>query len=70
MVIVGEESGNLDETLLYLSEYYDEEVDGLARTLPTILEPLVLLLIGVVVAFLALAIMTPIFNATGGLGQR
>lgn len=69
MIHVGEQSGNLDDTLLYLADYYDEEVDGLANQLPSILEPVMLLGIGLVVAFLAIAIMTPIFKATGGIRQ-
>lgn len=69
MVRAGEESGNLSETLLYLADFYERELDNSAKNLPTILEPLLLLVLGLMVSFLALSIMSPIFNATGSLGR-
>lgn len=67
MVKVGEESGNLEETLLYLADFYDAEVDVATKSLSTIIEPLLLIVIGSVVGFLALSIITPIYNITGGM---
>lgn len=67
MVRVGEESGKLDETLLYLGDYYESEVDNATKALSTIIEPLMLIFIGCAVGFLALSIITPIYNITGGV---
>lgn len=67
MIRVGEESGKMDETLLYLAEFYEEEVDNSTKSLATAIEPLLLIFIGIVVAFLALSIITPIYNITGGI---
>lgn len=67
MVRVGEESGKLDETLLYLGDYYETEVDNATKALATIIEPLLLIFIGLAVGFLALSIITPIYNITGGV---
>ncbi|MFH1286970.1 MAG: type II secretion system F family protein [Candidatus Magasanikbacteria bacterium] len=67
LVRVGEESGKLDETLLYISEFYETEVDESTKSLTTALEPLLLLVIGIVVAFLALSIITPIYEVTGSI---
>lgn len=67
MILVGEESGRLDETLLYLSDYYDLEVDNSAKTLSTAIEPILLIIIGLVVGFLALSIITPIYSITGNI---
>lgn len=65
MVMVGERSGKLEETLLYLSDFYQLEVDNDTKSLSTIIEPVLLMSIGVVVGFLAISIITPIYNITG-----
>ena len=67
MVRVGEESGKLDEMLLYLAAFYEQEVDSATKSLPILIEPLLLLLMGLVVGFLALSIMTPMFKISGGI---
>jgi type IV pilus assembly protein PilC len=69
MVMVGERSGKLEETLLYLSEFYQIEVDNDTKSLSTIIEPLLLMSIGLVVGFLALSIITPIYNITGTVSK-
>lgn len=65
MVEVGEKTGSLDQVLLYLGDFFDEEVDSVAKNLATILEPILLLIIGLVVAFVAMAIVSPIYELTG-----
>lgn len=65
MVEVGEKTGSLDQVLLYLGDFFDEEVDTVAKNLTTILEPVLLLIIGLVVAFVAMAIISPIYELTG-----
>ncbi|KKQ27671.1 MAG: FimO [Candidatus Magasanikbacteria bacterium GW2011_GWC2_37_14] len=67
MVMVGEQSGNLEGTLIYLAEFYEVEVDNATKNLSTAIEPILLLLIGLVVGFLALSIITPIYNITGNI---
>ncbi len=67
MVRVGEESGKLEDTLLYLGEYYEAEVDSSTKTLSTVIEPALLIFIGLAVGFLALSIITPIYSITGGV---
>lgn len=62
MVAVGEETGKMEQMLLKVSDYYDEEVEYAVRNLATSLEPLLLGVIGVVVLFLALAIFMPWWN--------
>jgi len=70
MVKVGEKSGKLEETLQYLSEFYDEEIDSITKNLSTILEPALLLVIGVTVGFVAIAIISPIYELTGSIGNK
>lgn len=67
MIAVGENTGNLSETLLYLAEYYEEEVDNTTKNLSTVLEPLLLIFMGVIVGFVAIAIITPIYGITQGV---
>ena len=67
MIHVGEESGNFEEGLFYLSELYEDEVDTSTKSLSTALEPALLIFIGLVVGFLALSIITPIYNVTGNI---
>lgn len=65
MIAVGEESGNLEEVLNFLAEFYENEIDYISKNLSTILEPLLLIVIGVIVGVIALAIITPIYQITG-----
>ena len=67
MIGVGEKTGNLEETLLYLGNFYEAEVDRSTKNLSVILEPILLLIIGAVVGFIALAIISPIYEITRGL---
>ncbi len=68
MIAVGEKTGTIDESLLYVSQFYEEDIEETARSLTTILEPAILVVIGLVVAFMALAIISPIYQLTGALG--
>lgn len=67
MIEVGERSGNLEENLAYLGDYFEAEVDVLTKNMSSILEPVLLLMIGGVVAFVALSIITPIYQVTGSI---
>jgi len=69
MIGVGEQSGNLEDTLLYLANYYELEVDNSTKNLSTAIEPILLLFIGLIVGFLALSIITPIYNITGNISR-
>jgi len=64
IINVGEESGSLGESLKYVSQIHEDEVDNLSKNLSTILEPILLILIGSMVGFLALSIIGPIYSIT------
>ena len=66
MIQVGEKTGNLEETLIYLAEFYEKEIDNVTKNLSNILEPILLIVIGLVVGFIAIAIIMPIYRLTGG----
>lgn len=67
MIGVGEKTGQLDEVFLYLGDFFEEEVDNTAKNLSVVLEPIVLLIVGLVVGFVALAIISPIYELTGSI---
>jgi type II secretory pathway component PulF len=62
MVSVGEETGQIDTMLNKVSDYYDMDVDYLLRNLSTMIEPILLLIVGGMVLFLALGIFLPMWN--------
>ncbi len=62
MVAVGEDTGNLDEMLTRVSDYYDREVEYAIRNLSTMIEPILILFIGGMVLFLALGIFLPMWD--------
>ncbi|KKT35898.1 MAG: Type IV pilin [Parcubacteria group bacterium GW2011_GWA2_44_12] len=66
MIKGGEQSGNLSEVLDGLADFYEEEVDIIMTNLPTIIEPILMLCLGVGVGFFAVAIMLPIFSISSG----
>ncbi|MDO8466755.1 MAG: type II secretion system F family protein [bacterium] len=69
MISVGETSGNLSESLLYLSDFYETEVTESTGNLSTVLEPLLMVVMGVVVGFVAISIITPIYEITSSVGR-
>lgn len=70
MVSVGETAGNLSETLLYLSDFYEGEVDDTTKNLSSVLEPLLMVTMGAVVGFVAISIITPIYEVTQNISPR
>lgn len=67
IVSVGENSGTLVQSFEYMSEFYTKEVNMQAKKIPTIIEPLLLIAIAVIVGFVALAIIMPIYEITGNI---
>lgn len=67
MVKVGEETGKLDDILQKLGTYYEEKVDDILGNLSTIIEPVLLLLMGVVVGFIAVSIIGPIYDVANSI---
>jgi len=64
MAIVGENTGHLDETLFRLSKYFEFESESAIKAMTTLIEPVVLILLGIGVAFLVLSVITPIYQLT------
>jgi type IV pilus assembly protein PilC len=67
MIRVGEKTGKLDESLLYISGFYDKEIDGMVGNITTIIEPVLLVFLGIIVGFVAISVITPIYKLTEGI---
>jgi type IV pilus assembly protein PilC len=62
VVRVGEETGSLDSQLLTLATYYEEEVDRSLETMTSLLEPGMVIFVGLIVAFVAVSIIMPMYS--------
>jgi type IV pilus assembly protein PilC len=67
MIEVGEVSGSLDEMLNNISEIMEEEIDLKLTRLTTLIEPAIMVFMGIIVAFIVIAMYLPIFNLAGAM---
>ena len=65
---VGENSGTLEESFFKISDYWTKEIIDKTKLLPTIIEPILLVVIALLVAVIAMSIILPIYKLTGNLG--
>jgi type IV pilus assembly protein PilC len=65
MTAIGEESGSLDHMLFKVAEFYEEEVENAVDTLSTLLEPLIMVVLGTIVGGIVIALYLPIFKLAG-----
>jgi len=68
MVKVGEQSAQLDDILGKLALFYEREVDNKVRTLSSLLEPVIMIILGVGVGFLVAGVLLPIYNLASSVG--
>lgn len=68
MIGVGEQTGNLDQMLSKVADFYEDEVDVAVTALTSILEPVMMVVLGGIVAFFVIAMYLPIFNLAGSVG--
>ncbi|MCX8016207.1 MAG: type II secretion system F family protein [Patescibacteria group bacterium] len=68
LISIGEKAGHTEEVLHTLSEFYDSEIDAAVKSLVSIFEPLMLVIIGLVVGGIALAVILPVYQFTTQLG--
>lgn len=67
MMAVGEETGELSHMLLRLADFYEEEVAEATKNLSTIIEPVLMIIIGAVVGFFAVSMIKPMYSMVSGL---
>ena len=66
MMAIGEETGRLDNVLTKIARSYDTEVDRAMKTLTSLLEPMIILFMGLVVGFIVISMLLPIFSIDPG----
>lgn len=69
MIAVGEETGRLDQMLEKVASFYDDEVDATLKALTSLIEPLMIVGLGLIVGFIAVSVISPIYSLVGSLGS-
>lgn len=68
MIAVGETTGALDAMLSKIADFYDEEVDSTVGIMTSLLEPILMIFLGIVIGFIVVAMYLPIFKLAGTIG--
>ena len=68
MIAVGESTGALDSMLGKIAEFYEEEVDVAVANLTSMLEPLLMIFLGIVIGGVVIAMYLPIFSMASAVG--
>ena len=67
IIAVGEKTGTIEGSFESLADFYNKEINTKTKSLPTILEPILLVAIGLIVGVIALSIILPIYTLSGSL---
>jgi len=65
MISIGEQSGALEKMLVRLAEYYEKEVDNQIKAINTIIEPVMMIVVGVIALIIVAAVLLPIYGLAG-----
>lgn len=69
MISIGESTGNLNEQLNYLSEYFLKKLDDISDKLGKLIEPIIILVIGSIFVIIILGLLSPIYDLVAGVGK-
>lgn len=67
MIAVGEDTGRLQEVMMRVADFFKREVDNLVGNLVTLIEPIVMILLGLAVGVMVSAILLPLYNLSSGV---
>jgi type IV pilus assembly protein PilC len=67
MIAVGEETGRLDQMLVKIADFYDAEVDATLKGMASLIEPFMIVGLGVMVGFIAISVISPIYGLMGNV---
>ena len=65
MIKIGEETGKLDDILNKTADFYDEELDNTIQTAVSMIEPALIVVMGIIIGFIVISIMLPMFDSYG-----
>lgn len=68
MMTVGEETGKIDQVLVKVADFYEEEVDAVIDGLASIIEPIMIIVLGGIVGLIAASVMGPIASLSKNIG--
>jgi type IV pilus assembly protein PilC len=69
MIYIGEESGSLGELLNSTADYFDNEADSAIQRMVSMIEPAMIIVLGIVIGFIVLSIIQPIFSMYDAIGK-
>jgi type IV pilus assembly protein PilC len=69
MIKVGEATGNLDQMLIKVADVFQDEVEELVQNLTKLIEPIIIVILGGMIAFVLIAMYLPIFMSAGGVSE-
>jgi len=69
MIAIGEETGALDDMLRKVADYYDREVDEAVDSLTAAIEPIMIVVLGIIVGLIVAGMFLPLFSIIGNLTQ-
>ena len=69
MIDVGEETGDLDSMLYKIADVYDEEVDVMVESLISLLEPMMIVILGLIIGTIVIALFMPLIKLLDGLSK-
>ncbi len=65
MIHIGEQSGAMEKMMSKTAEYYEKDVDDAIKNIQSLLEPIMMVLLGIVALFIIAAVLLPIYNLAG-----
>jgi type IV pilus assembly protein PilC len=68
MISIGEQTGNIDEMLNKVADFYDDEVENATAAMTSMIEPILMVVLGGIVAVIVIAMYLPLFNLAGAVG--
>jgi type IV pilus assembly protein PilC len=69
MIEVGEETGDLDTMLYKIADFYDEEVDTAVKSLISLIEPLMIVVLGFIIGAIVISLFLPLIKLLEGLSK-
>jgi len=67
LILVGSETATLPQNLLYMAEFYEQEVSEASKQISVLIEPILIIFMGILVAFLAFSVLSPIYGVVSSI---